>query len=198
MTTSVAYGYEPSQTAIIMNAGQLTMETFRTKDLAVAYLRRWYARQLRQQDATDRAELMAEFGAPATATVAQISAFFGCWDNPTNYWCDVVPVDAVLNRIAPTLLRLAEHDHAALVLADGHVDAQPCASYDQALAALRSQATAWEHDDPALDLNQASLEELVQAYSDGSAGQWLGIMPILATDDGPAVLVPIDRLPAEI
>lgn len=187
-----------AHTLIIMRHGRLTMDTFYTYQAALEAMRVWYADLIDDHSPPERVELRAEFGAPATATVTQMNAFFGCWGDRADYWCDVVPVEAVLNRIAPTMIRHAAQAHAALVLADGLVNAQACASYDAALAVLQVQASAWGHDDLPLDPATATIEDLAQAYSDGSAGQWLGIMPILATDDGPAVLVPIDRLPAQI
>jgi hypothetical protein len=187
-----------AQMLIIMSAGRLTMETFDDQQTAVAALRRWYFELLDDHPLPERVDLVTEFGAPATATVAQMNAFFGCWDDPADYWCDIVPVEAVLNRIAPPLIRHAEQAHAAVVLADGLVAAQPCASYATALAALRTQASAWEHDDTVLNTATASIEDLSAVYCDEHAGQWLGIMPILLTENGPAVLVPLDYLPATI
>lgn len=194
------HGDEPIawHTAIIMRAGILSMESYAWKSDAIAHLRRWYADLLTEQDPDDRPDLIAEFGDPETATVDQMSAFYGMGESEM-YWCDVVPVEQVLNRILPTLTQTLDPiPHAAVVLDGGTVAAHPCPSYDDALTALRHQACEWDHDPDLPDPATASIEQLAQACGADVPGQWFGIMPILHTEHGPSVLIPIDHLPATI
>lgn len=185
--------------AIIMRGGHLSIESFFTKAEAIEHLRTWYAGVLAElEDPEDRAEHIAEFGHPTTATVEGMCNFYAAGEEH-HWWCDVVPVECVLSRISPTLMDIhLATPHAAVVLTEGLVEAQPCQSYDQALATLRDRAGEWDLDPSDPDPTTASAEQLSTLYGGDEPGMWIGIMPLITTPYGPAVLVPIDRLSANI
>jgi hypothetical protein len=74
--------------------------------------------------------------------------------------------------------------HVALVSMDGHIDATPAPSYEEALDLLRKRAETWEWEiDPEhpLDRSTATLEQLSTLYAHDAANEescWVDIAEV--------------------